>query len=58
MRYLVLIADGAILSGLILTLAIRLILRFLSPQASAPKAEVSNPNQPKTVDQLNIDIPL
>lgn len=60
-RYIILMADGLIVTGLIIALAIRLINRALvSQETVAPGSQEHKPagGGPKTLDDLNVDIPV
>jgi hypothetical protein len=67
-RYLILIVDAAVIAVLLAVFVIRLLLKILARSeagavpagvaTATPVAGPANPNDPVTVDQLNIDIPL
>lgn len=63
-RYLILMIDAIVIAGLTLTLVLRLLNRAISRQGGGRGAEKELPDAKdsgggrKTVDQLNIDIPL
>lgn len=57
-RYLLLIADGLIISALILTLVVRLITKLFSQSTLKPSATGRPAGAPVTVDQLDVDIPV
>jgi hypothetical protein len=55
-RFVILTVDSIIVLGLMMTLIIRLINRTLT--TTNEPTSPSNGNGPKTIDQMNIDIPL
>ncbi len=60
-RYLILLADGLIVIALLFVLTLRLLGKVVEePSADGDNSSQTepDPNQPKTIDQLNIDIPM
>ena len=57
-RYQVLLVDGGLILVMVIILTIRLLSKAVGPTTAEETAQTPDPNRLKTVDQLNIDIPL